>query len=164
MGPFQTQPFHDFWNRGERRSCSSELLNESCDPRANPLRKTPAEEKRLSISDRAPLLQMGYANPEQVGGGLLSRLYSRAFIVADPESSRRVVFVSADIGMVSQRVRLEVQDGKRGAAAFGISLGKCCVSAGEELLSPQQTRLDFAHSSLSGKITRSSLEPLSWCL
>ncbi|NXO80967.1 ASAH2 ceramidase, partial [Sitta europaea] len=51
---------------------------------------------------------MGYANPEQVGGGLLSRLYSRAFIVADLEDSRRVVFVSADIGMVSQRVRLEV--------------------------------------------------------
>ncbi|KAF2988386.1 hypothetical protein EK904_010325 [Melospiza melodia maxima] len=42
-----------------------------------------------------------------VGGGLLSRLYSRAFIVAEPQGSRRVVFVSADIGMVSQRVRLE---------------------------------------------------------
>ncbi|KAM7048130.1 putative neutral ceramidase C [Acridotheres tristis] len=51
---------------------------------------------------------MGYANPEQVAGGLLSRLYSRAFIVADPERSKRVVFVSADIGMVSQRLRLEV--------------------------------------------------------
>uniref|UniRef100_A0A8D2MAW3 Neutral ceramidase n=1 Tax=Zonotrichia albicollis TaxID=44394 RepID=A0A8D2MAW3_ZONAL len=51
---------------------------------------------------------MGYANPEQVGGGLLSRLYSRAFIVAEPQGSQRVVFVSADIGMVSQRVRLEV--------------------------------------------------------
>ncbi|XP_027548664.1 putative neutral ceramidase C [Neopelma chrysocephalum] len=51
---------------------------------------------------------MGYANPEQVAGGLLTRLYSRAFIVADPEDSRRVVFVSADIGMMSQRVRLEV--------------------------------------------------------
>uniref|UniRef100_A0A803V1J8 Neutral ceramidase n=1 Tax=Ficedula albicollis TaxID=59894 RepID=A0A803V1J8_FICAL len=51
---------------------------------------------------------MGYANPEQVGGGLLSRLYSRAFIVADPQRSKRLVFVSADIGMVSQRLRLEV--------------------------------------------------------
>ncbi|PKK21990.1 putative neutral ceramidase C [Columba livia] len=51
---------------------------------------------------------MGYANPEQVGGGLLTRLYSRAFIVADLDNSRRVVFVSADIGMVSQRLRLEV--------------------------------------------------------
>ncbi|XP_017688204.1 PREDICTED: neutral ceramidase [Lepidothrix coronata] len=51
---------------------------------------------------------MGYANPEQAAGGLLTHLYSRAFIVADPGDSRRVVFVSADIGMVSQRVRLEV--------------------------------------------------------
>ncbi|NXG28890.1 ASAH2 ceramidase, partial [Dromaius novaehollandiae] len=51
---------------------------------------------------------MGFANPDQVGGGLLTRLYSRAFIVAEPDNSRRVVFVSADIGMVSQRVRLEV--------------------------------------------------------
>ncbi|NXL89184.1 ASAH2 ceramidase, partial [Alectura lathami] len=51
---------------------------------------------------------MGYANPGQVGGGLLTRLYSRAFIVAEPDDSRRVVFVSIDIGMVSQRLRLEV--------------------------------------------------------
>ncbi|KFP92367.1 Neutral ceramidase, partial [Apaloderma vittatum] len=51
---------------------------------------------------------MGYANPDQVGGGLLTRLYSRAFIVADPDDLKRVVFVSADIGMVSQRLRLEV--------------------------------------------------------
>ncbi|KAK4820826.1 hypothetical protein QYF61_007220 [Mycteria americana] len=51
---------------------------------------------------------MGYANPDQVGGGLLTRLYSRAFIVAELDDSRRVVFVSADIGMVSQRLRLEV--------------------------------------------------------
>ncbi|NXY35419.1 ASAH2 ceramidase, partial [Pomatorhinus ruficollis] len=51
---------------------------------------------------------MGYAKTDQVGGGLLSRLYSRAFIVADPEGPSRVVFVSIDIGMVSQRVRLEV--------------------------------------------------------
>ncbi|XP_028942303.1 neutral ceramidase, partial [Antrostomus carolinensis] len=51
---------------------------------------------------------MGYANLDQVGGGLLTHLYSRAFIVAEPDDSRRVVFVSADIGMVSQRLRLEV--------------------------------------------------------
>nr|XP_009482252.1 PREDICTED: neutral ceramidase [Pelecanus crispus] len=51
---------------------------------------------------------MGYANPDQVGSGLLTRLYSRAFIVADLDDSKRVVFVSADIGMVSQRLRLEV--------------------------------------------------------
>ncbi|XP_005154078.2 putative neutral ceramidase C [Melopsittacus undulatus] len=51
---------------------------------------------------------MGYAKTDQVGGGLLTRLYSRAFIMAELDDSRRVVFVSTDIGMVSQRVRLEV--------------------------------------------------------
>ncbi|XP_030058950.1 putative neutral ceramidase C isoform X2 [Microcaecilia unicolor] len=54
----------------------------------------------------APL--MGYANADQVAGGLHTRQYSRAFIVAEPDGSGRVVFVSADIGMVSQRLRLEV--------------------------------------------------------
>lgn len=75
-------------------------------------------DKWLSIYGGAPLLQMGYANPDQVGGGLLSRLYSRAFIVADLEGSKRVVFVSADIGMVSQRVRLEVRGWKGGAGCL----------------------------------------------
>ncbi|XP_060794882.1 neutral ceramidase isoform X1 [Neoarius graeffei] len=49
---------------------------------------------------------MGYANPDQTAGGIHTRLFSRAFIVDD--GSKRVVFVSADIGMVSQRLRLEV--------------------------------------------------------
>ncbi|KAM4031729.1 putative neutral ceramidase C [Anomaloglossus baeobatrachus] len=53
---------------------------------------------------------MGYASGEQRAGGLHTRLFSRAFIVAEPDNSKRVVFVSADIGMVSQRVRLEVMD------------------------------------------------------
>ncbi|XP_073541598.1 neutral ceramidase [Phyllobates terribilis] len=53
---------------------------------------------------------MGYASSDQRAGGLHTRLYSRAFIVAQPDNSKRVVFVSADIGMVSQRVRLEVMD------------------------------------------------------
>lgn len=51
-------------------------------------------------------LKMGYANPDQTAGGIHTRLFSRAFIVDD--GSTRVVFVSADIGMVSQRLRLEV--------------------------------------------------------
>ncbi|XP_051522645.1 neutral ceramidase-like [Myxocyprinus asiaticus] len=49
---------------------------------------------------------MGYANTEQTARGLHTRLFSRAFIVDD--GSKRVVFVTADIGMVSQRLRLEV--------------------------------------------------------
>ncbi|XP_051883476.1 neutral ceramidase [Pristis pectinata] len=56
----------------------------------------------------ANLPLMGYANPDQTAAGLHTRLFSRAFIVADPSTSKRVVFVSADIAMVSQKLRLEV--------------------------------------------------------
>ncbi|XP_051794973.1 neutral ceramidase [Acanthochromis polyacanthus] len=49
---------------------------------------------------------MGYASTQQTAAGIHTRLYSRAFIIDD--GSRRVVFVTADVGMISQRVRLEV--------------------------------------------------------
>ncbi|KAM8729237.1 neutral ceramidase [Acanthopagrus schlegelii] len=49
---------------------------------------------------------MGYANPQQTAAGIHTRLYSRAFIIDD--GRRRVLFVTADVGMISQRLRLEV--------------------------------------------------------
>ncbi|XP_030266734.1 neutral ceramidase isoform X2 [Sparus aurata] len=49
---------------------------------------------------------MGYANPQQTAAGIHTRLYSRAFIIDDRR--RRVLFVTADVGMISQRLRLEV--------------------------------------------------------
>ncbi|XP_072228876.1 neutral ceramidase [Leuresthes tenuis] len=49
---------------------------------------------------------MGYANPQQKAAGIHTRLFSRAFIIDD--GTRRVVFVTADVGMISQRLRLEV--------------------------------------------------------
>uniref|UniRef100_A0A2R9BKK0 Neutral ceramidase n=1 Tax=Pan paniscus TaxID=9597 RepID=A0A2R9BKK0_PANPA len=51
---------------------------------------------------------MGYGKSSQNAQGILTRLYSRAFIMAEPDGSNRTVFVSIDIGMVSQRLRLEV--------------------------------------------------------
>lgn len=54
----------------------------------------------------ADLPMMGYANTDQTARGLHTRLFSRAFIVDD--GNKRVVFVTSDIGMVSQRLRLEV--------------------------------------------------------
>uniref|UniRef100_A0A8D0MLJ9 Neutral ceramidase n=1 Tax=Sus scrofa TaxID=9823 RepID=A0A8D0MLJ9_PIG len=51
---------------------------------------------------------MGYGKTGQNAQGILTRLYSRAFIMAEPDGSNRVVFVSIEIGMVSQRLRLEV--------------------------------------------------------
>ena len=55
---------------------------------------------------------MGYATLDQTAGGIHTRLYSRAFIVDD--GRKRVVFITADIGMVSQRLRLEVTEAVRG--------------------------------------------------
>ncbi|CAJ1081332.1 neutral ceramidase [Xyrichtys novacula] len=49
---------------------------------------------------------MGYANSQQNAAGIHTRLFSRAFIIDD--GRRRVVFVTADVGMISQRLRLEV--------------------------------------------------------
>lgn len=51
---------------------------------------------------------MGYSKRGQNAQGLLTRLFSRAFIMAEPDGSNRTVFVSVDIGMISQRIRLEV--------------------------------------------------------
>ncbi|XP_034535117.1 neutral ceramidase, partial [Notolabrus celidotus] len=49
---------------------------------------------------------MGYANPQQNAAGIHTRLFSRAFIIDD--GTKRVLFVTADVGMISQRLRLEV--------------------------------------------------------
>lgn len=53
---------------------------------------------------------MGYGKVGQNARGILTRLYSRAFAIMEPDGSNRMVFVSIDIGMVSQRLRLEVGD------------------------------------------------------
>ncbi len=49
---------------------------------------------------------MGYAVMEQKTAGIHTRLRSRAFIIGDAD--RRVVFVSADLGMLFQMVKVKV--------------------------------------------------------
>ncbi|MEJ1276476.1 N-acylsphingosine amidohydrolase 2 [Cricetulus griseus] len=51
---------------------------------------------------------MGYGKRGQNARGLLTRLYSRAFILVEPDGSNRMAFVSVELGMISQRLRLEV--------------------------------------------------------
>ncbi|CAH1793813.1 unnamed protein product, partial [Owenia fusiformis] len=51
---------------------------------------------------------MGYANPSQTTEGIHTRLFSRAFIVADKQAKNRVVFVSVDCGMVSRTMKMGV--------------------------------------------------------
>lgn len=52
---------------------------------------------------------MGYAKPGQDTHGIHFRLYSRAAIIEDMDGSR-VCFVSADVAMISQIVKLEVSN------------------------------------------------------
>ena len=51
---------------------------------------------------------MGYANPAQVSAGIHLRQWSRAFIIAESPTSKRVVFVNLDICMATQIIKLEV--------------------------------------------------------
>ncbi len=49
---------------------------------------------------------MGYASPDQTAEGIHTRLYARAFVFES--EGKRVVYVSADIGMVDQAIKTEV--------------------------------------------------------
>jgi len=52
------------------------------------------------------ILMMGYAKPGQTNKGIHMRLFARAFIVDDGDN--RLVYVSADIGMMGQLVKIQV--------------------------------------------------------
>lgn len=60
---------------------------------------------------------MGYSMPDQKTGGLHTRLYARAFVIASPASGERVAFVSADQLAVFQSVHQAVLEKLR--ARFG---------------------------------------------
>jgi neutral ceramidase len=51
---------------------------------------------------------LGYVELEQQAAGIHQRLRSRAFVFASPCNGKRVVFVSADLGMVFQGVKQQV--------------------------------------------------------
>lgn len=51
---------------------------------------------------------MGYANFEQVTGGIHFRLRARAFVIAESVDGARIAFVNLDAGMASQLVTIKV--------------------------------------------------------
>ncbi|HHF0526175.1 TPA: neutral/alkaline ceramidase [Legionella anisa] len=53
----------------------------------------------------AEINMLGYAQLQQYAQGIHSRLWSRAFIIASPDTGKRVVFVSADLGMIFQSIK-----------------------------------------------------------
>lgn len=48
---------------------------------------------------------MGWENPQQVFSALHSRLYSRAYAIESPCNGQRILFVSADLGLLRASVR-----------------------------------------------------------
>jgi len=52
----------------------------------------------------------GFGYDGQVTEGIHQRLHSRAFIIAEPNSQQRLLFVSADIGSIEHNITLEVID------------------------------------------------------
>lgn len=53
---------------------------------------------------------LGYANSDQQTAGIDMRLWSRAFVIESPCNGKRVVLVTADLGMVYQSVKQGVVD------------------------------------------------------
>jgi len=51
---------------------------------------------------------MGYSMPDQNTAGIHTRLRSRAFVVVDPLSGKRVAFVIAEAGIIPQGIKQEV--------------------------------------------------------
>lgn len=83
---------------------------------------------------------MGYAEWSQVGQGLLQRIYARAFIIQDDESTqKRVVFVNTDTQSMGDIVK------KRVVEQLQAMYGPTLYTADNVMLSSTHT-----HSSMGG--------------
>jgi neutral ceramidase len=56
----------------------------------------------------AEVIMMGFASTDESTAGILSRLYARAFMIEDPDTGKRVMFVHCDIHSVMQLVHQEI--------------------------------------------------------
>eukprot|EP00644_Phytophthora_capsici_P000479 jgi/Phyca11/540389/estExt2_Genewise1Plus.C_PHYCAscaffold_40889 len=56
----------------------------------------------------AEVVMMGFANSSETTAGILNRLYARAFLIEDPATNSRIVFVHCDLMSVMQLVHQQV--------------------------------------------------------
>ncbi|KUF93711.1 Neutral ceramidase [Phytophthora nicotianae] len=56
----------------------------------------------------AEVIMMGFASSDESAAGILNRLYARAFLIEDPDTNERVMFVHCDLHSVMQLVHQEV--------------------------------------------------------
>ncbi|HGE7345415.1 TPA: ceramidase CerN [Pseudomonas aeruginosa] len=58
--------------------------------------------------EAAEVGMMGYSSLEQKTAGIHMRQWARAFVIEEPASGRRLVYVNTDLGMIFQAVHLKV--------------------------------------------------------
>ncbi|MGB5547856.1 MAG: neutral/alkaline non-lysosomal ceramidase N-terminal domain-containing protein [Polyangiales bacterium] len=78
----------------------------------------------------------GYSLPTHIASGLHTRLHARAFIIAELDGARRLVFVTAELLNMSHEVRLSVVDNLRAKYGETYSLDNVVVSATHTHSSP----------------------------
>ena len=66
---------------------------------------------------------MGWEYPLQVFSGLHSRLFARAFVIASPCNGKRVLFVSADVGIIWPALRFGVLEAIAADPALAAAYG-----------------------------------------
>ena len=85
---------------------------------------------RADITGPALGVQMwGFSREDQLTEGIHLRLKSRAFIIAEPNSNNRLVFVSADIGSIEHNMVLEILDQLSAAYGDTYTLQNVIISA-----------------------------------
>lgn len=84
----------------------TQALRDVPDPRSDPSLYNLGVGIYDATGPAAGVNMMGYANPAQINAGIHMRLYSRAFLIDD--TTRRLVFLSLDCGMMGQLVKMEV--------------------------------------------------------
>lgn len=67
-------------------------------------------------NEAAEVGMMGYSSTDQKTGGIHTRQWSRAFIIEDAATGKRLVYVNTDLGMIFQAVQQ-----------------KCVAQVGEEI-------------------------------
>lgn len=78
----------------------------------------------------------GYALPTHIANGIHTRLKARAFVIAELDRSRRLVFVTADLLNISHEIRLSVVDNLQAKYGDLYSLDNVVLSATHTHSSP----------------------------
>ncbi len=85
---------------------------------------------RADITGPALGIQLwGFVREGQISEGIHFRQWSRAFVIADQDSGKRVAFVSADIGSITHAIHLSVVDNLKARFGDAYTLENTILSA-----------------------------------